>query len=48
MIPAFPDVSDCLHDSTRGDLTMGDISREGDEQFTGECYDRDAAGSAAL
>jgi hypothetical protein len=30
---AFPDASDWLHDSTRRDLAMGDISREGDEQF---------------
>jgi hypothetical protein len=27
---------------------MGDISREGDEQFAGERYDRNAAGPAAL
>src|SRR5438132_5293546 len=27
---------------------MGDISRQGDEQFAGERYDRDAAGPAAL
>jgi hypothetical protein len=27
---------------------MDDISREGDEQFAGECYDRDAADPAAL
>src|ERR1700720_3105381 len=27
---------------------MGDISREGDQQFAGECYDRDAADPAAL
>src|SRR5947208_5660196 len=27
---------------------MVDISREGNEQFAGECYDRDAAGPAAL
>src|ERR1700719_4051464 len=25
---AFPDASDCLHDSTRRDLAMGDVSRE--------------------
>jgi hypothetical protein len=36
---AFPDASDWLHDSTRRDLAMGDISREGDEQFAGERYD---------
>src|ERR1700720_1282555 len=41
---AFPDASDWLHDSTRRDLAMGDISRQGDEQFAGERYDRDAAG----
>ena len=34
-----PDASDWLHDSTRRDLAMGDISREGDEQFAGERYD---------
>src|SRR5207302_9468289 len=45
---AFPDASDWLHDSTRRDLAMGDISRQGDEQFAGERYDRDAAGPAAL
>jgi len=45
---AFPDASDWLHDSTRRDLAMGDISPEGDEQFAGERYDRDAAGPAAL
>src|SRR5258707_2156684 len=44
---AFPDASDWLHDSTRRDLAMGDISPEGDEQFAGERYDRDAAGPAA-
>src|SRR4051812_8867302 len=27
---------------------MVDISREGNEQFAGECYDRDAADPAAL
>ena len=45
---AFPDASDCLHDSTRRDLAMGDVSREGDKQFAGERYDRDAADPAAL
>src|ERR1700680_1578613 len=40
--------SACLHDSTRGDLTIGDISREGDEQFAGERDNRDAADPAAL
>jgi hypothetical protein len=45
---AFPDASDWLHDSARRDLAMGDISRQGDEQFAGERYDRDAAGPAAL
>src|SRR5258707_4884648 len=43
---AFADASDWLHDSTRRDLAMGDISPEGDEQFAGERYDRDAAGPA--
>ena len=46
--PAFLGGSVWLHDSTRRDLTMVDISREGDEQFAGERYDRDAAGPAAL
>src|SRR6266446_2791641 len=45
---AFPDASDWLHDSPRRDLAMGDISRQGDEQFAGERYDRDAADPAAL
>src|ERR1700737_502597 len=36
---ALPDASDWLHDSTRRDLAMGDISPEGDEQFAGERYD---------
>src|ERR1700731_404583 len=48
MIPVFRNASACFHDSTRRDLAMGDISREGDEQFAGECYDRDAADPAAL
>jgi hypothetical protein len=46
--PAFPGASDWLHDSTRRDLAMVDISREGNEQFAGERDDRDAAGPAAL
>ena len=45
---AFADASDWLRDSTRRDLAMGDISRQGDEQFAGQRYDRDAAGPAAL
>src|SRR5258708_32480517 len=48
MIPVFRNASACFHDSTRGDLAMADISREGDEQFAGERDDRDAAGPAAL
>jgi hypothetical protein len=36
------------HDSTRRDLAMVDISREGNEQLAGECYVRDAADPAAL
>ena len=48
MLPVVPNASACLHNRTRGDLTMADVSREGDEQFAGECYDRDAAGPAAL
>src|SRR3954466_2343762 len=48
MIPAFRNASGCLHDSTRRDLTMGDVSREGDEQFASERDDRDAADPAAL
>ena len=48
MIPVFPNASACLDDRTRGDLTMADVSREGDEQFTGERDDRDAANPAAL
>src|ERR1700716_2295755 len=40
--------SACLHDSTRGDLTIGDVSREGDEQFAGERDYRYAADLAAL
>src|SRR6201985_3145734 len=46
MIPIL--CSACVHDGTRGDLTMADVSREGDEQFTGERDDRDAADPAAL
>ena len=45
---AFRDASDWLHDSTRRDLAMLDISREGNEQLAGECCDRDAADPAAL
>jgi hypothetical protein len=48
MIQVFRNVSACLDDSTRGDLTMADVSRQGDEQFAGERDDRDAAGPAAL
>src|SRR5712671_7843464 len=29
MIPVFRNASACFHDSTRGDLAMADISREG-------------------
>src|ERR1700720_4736638 len=42
--PAFPGGSVWLHDSTRRDLAIVDISREGDEQFAGERDNRDAAG----
>ena len=45
---AFRDASDWLYDSTRRDLAVIDISREGNEQFAGECYDRDAADPAAF
>src|SRR5262249_22848119 len=48
MIPPSKDASNWLHDSIRRDLAMGDISREGNEQLAGECYDRDAADPAAL
>src|SRR5499425_2177418 len=48
MIPIVPNASVCLHDRTRGDLTMADVSREGDEQFAGQRDDRDAADPAAL
>ena len=33
---------------TRGDLTMAEVSREGDEQFAGQRDDRNAADPAAL
>jgi len=46
--PAFLGGSVWLHDSTRRDLTMVDISREGDEQFPGERDNRDAADPAAF
>src|SRR5215469_7200594 len=48
MIPIVPNASVCLHDRTRGDLTMADVSREGDEQFAGQRDDRNAADPAAL
>ena len=48
MIPVFPNASACLHDSTRGDLTVTDVSREGDEEFAGERDNRNAADPAAL
>src|SRR5215831_6019880 len=48
MMTSFWNASACLHDSTCGDLTMADVSREGDEQFAGERDDRDAASPAAL
>src|SRR5580692_8229760 len=46
--PAFLGGSVWLHDNTRRDLTMVDISREGDEQFPGERDNRDAADPAAF
>ena len=36
MLPVVPNASACRHDRTRGDLTMAEVSREGDEQFAGE------------
>jgi len=48
MIPVLPNASARLHDRTRGDLTMADVSREGDEQFAGQRDDRNAADQAAL
>src|SRR6516162_10035169 len=48
MMPLFPRASDRLHDSTRRDLAMADISRESDEQLAAECHDRDAADPVAL
>src|SRR6478752_1156454 len=46
MIPIL--CSTCVHDGTRGDLTMADVSRQGDEQFAGQRDDRDTADPAAL
>jgi hypothetical protein len=48
MIPVLPNTSACLHDSTRRDLTMADVSREDDEQIAGERDDRNATDPAAL
>jgi len=36
MLPVLPNASACRHDRTRGDLTVAEVSREGDEQFAGE------------
>ena len=47
MIPVFPNASARLHDRTRGDLTMADVSGEGDEEFAGERDNRNAADPAA-
>src|SRR5215471_9151523 len=48
MLPVLPNASACRHDRTRGDLTMAEVSREGNEQFAGQRDDRDAADPAAL
>src|SRR5215468_10820533 len=48
MISIFWNASACLHDRTRGDLTMADVSGEGDEEFAGERDNRNAADPAAL
>src|SRR5215472_5943479 len=48
MISVFWNASACLHDRTRGDLTMADVSGEGDEEFAGERDNRNAADPAAL
>src|SRR5262249_5575686 len=48
MISVFWNASPCLHDRTRGDLTMADVSGEGDEEFAGERDNRNAADPAAL
>src|SRR6201987_3419441 len=48
MLPVVPNASACRDDRTRGDLTMAEVSREGDEQFAGQRDDRNAADPAAL
>src|SRR5215813_8875176 len=48
MISVFWNASACLHDRTRGELTMADVSGEGDEEFAGERDNGNAADPAAL
>src|SRR5215472_16075210 len=48
IISVLWNASACLHDRTRGDLTMADVSGEGDEEFAGERDNRNAADPAAL
>src|ERR1700751_6386148 len=48
MLPVLPNASACRHERTGGDLTMAEVSREGDEQFAGQCDDRNAADPAPL
>src|SRR5262249_29637149 len=48
MISVFWNASPCPHDRTPGDLTLADVSGEGDEEFAGEADNRNAADPAAL